>query len=638
MMRIRTFITALLFVFMSQFAFSQRDLQKEVDFIKAVKGKYYWGEGIGKNTSEADAAAMGMLSEQISVSVEKQFINQSNETESEHKERVEVFIKTYSYATFQGENKAKRIVLATEPQSKVFRYIEITVAENIFNERKQKAIDYAESGNRLLEKLQIADALRYLYWSQQLLSTVPNYHVIKHEADNMPLHLWIDMKIKEILLGMEISIVDADVENGKMNIQLSIKYNGSKIANFDYSYWVGDDWTEPITARNGIGVASISDVYQSKTLDVKAEYFLMSQSNIDAETKRVVESVAYKEYDEGKYSVAISKEIASKFNNDNNKRVEKEVEVSNDVFGIRDMLSTKTKSTPKSDATGTNDNTIAIDTKACEGYAVNVRRVENAIRSRQYDAVKELFTAEGWDIFNKIIRYGNAKVIGSVESYNFAALNGDVMCRSIPMSFEFKSNRNTFVENVVFTFDNSGKIRNVQFALSQHAISDLNNKNKDRWTDDVTLSIIDFLENYKTAYSLKRLDYVEGVFSNDALIIVGNTFKVPAKPESFAKDYQQIRYDTMTKANYLERIKRVFESNEYVNINFTENEIIHAAKYGNVFGIKICQEYYSTNYGDMGYLFLMVDLNNIKESKIKIRTWQPLGTNKDDLIDENWFR
>lgn len=637
-MRIKIFIQTLLFLLISQFVFSQRDLQKEVDFIKAAKDRYYWGEGTGRNTSEADAAAMGMLSEQISVSVEKRFINQTNETESEHKERVDVSIKTYSHATFHGDNKAKRIVLAAESQSKVFRYIEITAAENIFNERKQKAIDYAESGNRLLDKLQIADALRYLYWSQQLLSTVPNYHIVKHGIDNIPLYLWIDMKIKEILLNMEISIIDADVEGGRINMQLSIKYNGNNVANFDYSHWVGDDWTEPITARNGIGVACVSDAYHGKTLDVKAEYFLISQINIDAETKRVVEAVAHKEYDEGKYSVAISKEIASKFDG-NKQQNEKEVEISNDVFGIyKDLMSTKSKSILKSDAMGSTDNTIAIDTKVCEGYAANVKRVESAIRSRQYDAVKDLFTAEGWEVFNKIIRYGNAKVIGNVESYSFATLNDAIMCRSIPMSFEFKRNHSTFVENVVFTFDSSGKIRNVQFALSQHAITDLNDKNKDRWTDDVTLSIIDFLENYKTAYSLRRLDYVEGVFSNDALIIVGNTFKVPATPESFAKDYQQIRYDTMTKATYLERVKRVFESNEYVNINFTENEVIHAAKYGNVFGIKICQEYYSTNYGDMGYLFLMVDLNNIKEPKIKIRTWQPLGTSKDDLIDENWFR
>lgn len=623
--------------------FGQRDLQKEVDFVKAASGRYYWGEGTGKNLTEADAAAMGMLSEQISVSVEKQFISQTNETEQEHKERVETSIKTYSHATFQGDNKAKRIVLASEPKCKVFRYMEISSADGIFNERKQKAIDYSESGVVLLNKLQIADALRYLYWAQQLLSTVPNYHAVKHDGDVMPLHLWIDMKIKEALLGIDITIVDVEVDGEKATFQLSVKYKGQNVANFDYSYWVGDDWTNPVSARNGIGIIDLHSAYQGKTVNIKAEYFLLSQSNIDAETKRVVELVSHKEYVEGKYKVPIDSSIAAKLNRDVKNTAKSgnerdEVVVSNDVFSDGSAPDVKKHGAAEKGAKTENDKTIAIDTKRCEQYANTVKRIENAIRSRQYDAVRDAFTSEGWDIFNKIIRYGNAKVIGSVGSYSFAALNGAVMCRSIPMSFEFKNNRSTFVENVVFILDDSGRINNVQFALSQYAIDDLNDKNKDRWTDDVTLSIIDFLENYKTAYALKKLDYIEGVFSNDALIIVGNVLKVPAKPESFSKDYQQIRYDTMTKATYVDRMRRVFASNEYVNINFTQNDIVHAAKYGNVFGIKIRQEYYSTNYGDTGYLFLMVDLNNVKEPRIKIRTWQPISTNKSDIIDENWFR
>ena len=33
--------------------------------------------------------------------------------------------------------------------------------------------------------------------------------------------------------------------------------------------------------------------------------------------------------------------------------------------------------------------------------------------------------------------------------------------------------------------------------------------------------------------------------------------------------------------------------------------------------------YFSTNYADKGYLFLMVDLRNPKEPIIHVRTWQP---------------
>ena len=45
--------------------------------------------------------------------------------------------------------------------------------------------------------------------------------------------------------------------------------------------------------------------------------------------------------------------------------------------------------------------------------------------------------------------------------------------------------------------------------------------------------------------------------------------------------------------------------------------------YGEVYGIQIRQDYYSINYGDTGYLFLFVDLNDPNNPIIKVRTWQP---------------
>lgn len=46
-------------------------------------------------------------------------------------------------------------------------------------------------------------------------------------------------------------------------------------------------------------------------------------------------------------------------------------------------------------------------------------------------------------------------------------------------------------------------------------------------------------------------------------------------------------------------------------------------KSGELYGIQIRQDYFSTYYGDSGYLFLMVDLNNPEEPIIHVRTWQP---------------
>ena len=73
----------------------------------------------------------------------------------------------------------------------------------------------------------------------------------------------------------------------------------------------------------------------------------------------------------------------------------------------------------------------------------------------------------------------------------------------------------------------------------------------------------------------------------------------------------------------MEQLEHCFNSNEFINIRFAENDIVKAGKGGEIYGIQIRQDYYSSNYGDTGYLFLMVDLNDPKQPIITVRVWMP---------------
>ena len=44
---------------------------------------------------------------------------------------------------------------------------------------------------------------------------------------------------------------------------------------------------------------------------------------------------------------------------------------------------------------------------------------------------------------------------------------------------------------------------------------------------------------------------------------------------------------------------------------------------GNLYGIQIKQNYYSSNYGDVGYLYLQVEFPDADTPVIYVRTWQP---------------
>ena len=264
-------------------------------------------------------------------------------------------------------------------------------------------------------------------------------------------------------------------------------------------------------------------------------------------------------------------------------------------------------------------------------YAESVVKVIGAVQQKKYEDAESLFTPEGLDIYNRLLSYGSAKLVGTPQLTFYK--NGDkVVGRGVQMAFSFKNGvRKQFVEDIVFTFNNDGKIEALAFGLGKTAEDDI--LNKGWWDENVRIAIMEFLENYKTAYALKRLDYIEGVFDKDAVIITGTIVKRPqnvmSEGQNLSLDEHQVVYKTHTKMEYITNLRRVFQQNEFINIRFADNRVKKMGIGGETYGIQISQDYYSSRYGDKGYLFLMVDMNNPEQPTIKVRTWQP----KADVVN-----
>ena len=148
---------------------------------------------------------------------------------------------------------------------------------------------------------------------------------------------------------------------------------------------------------------------------------------------------------------------------------------------------------------------------------------------------------------------------------------------------------------------------------------------KGAWSQDARIILANFMEDYQTAYALKDLDFIRNVFDDNAVIITGRVTNRPknAMERSQYLDSKIIKYNRQTKNEYLRNLEHCFAGNEYINIRFANNDVIKAGKGGETYGIQIKQDYYSSTYGDTGYLFLMVDVNNPDNPIIKVRTWQP---------------
>ena len=97
------------------------------------------------------------------------------------------------------------------------------------------------------------------------------------------------------------------------------------------------------------------------------------------------------------------------------------------------------------------------------------------------------------------------------------------------------------------------------------------------WKEETREQLMEFLENYKTAYCLKRLDYIRDIFSDDAIIIVGNVARVYTSGQTDNGNLTQkgkkiITTNRYTKDKYLQNLGRCFKNNEFIK-NFLRETV-----------------------------------------------------------------
>ena len=583
---------------------------QSVDDIKESPD-YLYGEGTGRTLRAADNDALQSLISKISVSVESDFSQVEEEIvtdgDIDATSAVKSVIKTYSQATLQN---TERIILKEEPDAIVFRYVKRSEVDRIFDARKAKLIDMVASAQKAESKGKIDDALRYYYWSYCLLQSVPGSNAV---VDNGHILInWIPEQINDIL--DDIKFIKGAVDDNYVEIQ--VLYQDKPVTSLDYTYFDGMNWSNLYSARDGRGVLEMRPGASTDNLRVKCEYEYAGESHIDKEISQVVEVMRGRIFRNATINVqsdytptlaAVESNQAAQTNSIS------QVVMAEVNDGVIDIASIRP---PRSELT-------LLDEEQSKPYREVMDKVLAAIKSGKYDGVKEYFSEDGMDIFNKLVTYGKGRIVGTPDPA-YMAIGDEVVCRSIPINFSFRNNNRQFVENITFTFNADKKIDCLAFGLDEKAADDI--LHHVAWGEYARKILTEFLENYKTAYSLKRLDYLRQIFDDNAVIITG---KVVTRPEQVGDDNQRyvnnkyVQLTRQSKEQYLRNLERCFESNEFINIRFAENDVVKAGVGGEVYGIQIKQDYYSSNYGDTGYLFLMVDLNNPKQPVIKVRVWQP---------------
>ena len=214
--------------------------------------------------------------------------------------------------------------------------------------------------------------------------------------------------------------------------------------------------------------------------------------------------------------------------------------------------------------------------------------------------------------------------------------NGGWQVRNIPVFFVAGATPEERNLGIVMEFTAAGLINDIYIALPEHQYEDFF-----RGATGVTdlrrrQLIVDFVENFRTAYNRKDLPLIEQVFSNDALIITGKV--VRSHGDSPNPMGVSVEYVTHNKATYIEGLRRVFQRNAWLNINFEEIEVMMHPGNPNVYGVTLKQHWNASNYSDVGWLFLMIDFRDENNPLIWVRTWQPPEVPKNDVFGLDNFR
>lgn len=585
---------------------------QSIDEIKK-NSNYIWGEGNGTTMSDAEGEALRQMSVQISVSV----YNSSYDEESNDNSVQKAVLQSVSSAKFTN---VQMRVLEEEPNAKVFCFMSRSEVKKMFEKRANHIVNMVDAGKTAESRMMIDEALRNYYWALVLAKTTPEPVEIEFNDKKGEATSLLPIKIKSVLAMINASV--DEIQDGK-NLILGFTYNGKPVSSLNFKYNDGQSIVGPIVARDGIGEASMASIPAYRKLHLT--YELRFRNEVDPTDSDIA----------GAFNAGIlpniNSSVAIAIKNNSKKKA------AAPVLASAEMLAAQPTNDKRSIAMQNADNTDDLQ-KA-------VLAVEAAISSNNPKSAFNYFTPEGYTLFaNLMAKNGKVTLVGKAQSHNFIIADGYIIGRATNIKRQFRNGK-AFMEKLVYRFNpESRKIESVAFALTQRAENDIMNAAAS-WPEVSRWAILNFMEDYQTAFALKRTDYINSIFSDDALIITGTILKKLNNAErafdrSKSLDLggpKDIAYSQLSKTEYIDRLRKIFSTREYVHLQFEDNvtrmidlPAINGINKGAAFGIEIKQRYESTGYSDDGYLTMVFDTRG-KLPIIHVRLWQPDKNNMMSL-------
>ena len=614
--------TLTLFLMFIAFVINAQNSSVDIDNIKK-SNKYFWGQSqVCDNYDKAKNSATELMYANIVENYDAHPIDLGIDDFDSHMKKIMITLeKKISY-----KRKIHNVTRDTKHDKyECLAYISKSDFEEVCKERAADIQRLVNTGQNKESEHNVTDALRAYYWGMMSCLAHPYGKTLKLDVDGEEVHAYTYLEEKAVeMLGLFTFSISkenpGEFNDDGISVIMNVRADDNDVSGLQVKYYNGVDDYEKTMVNNGKMEVQLLDQNVTE-FDFKIEYDFSHHIISHPEMKVIMDNID---------KIVIKENVGRDFNLTPYVKYlkgcdEEEIKKEEEKEQVQ-----KTETKTESQAPLLTDN---------EMYFLRVmKEVEDAFRVKNYSSVQKHFTQEAFAMLDTLINNAEISVIGN-QQYELITCGNTTICRDIDMKFQFR-NYVSFIREVVFRFDNESKlITSLAFRLSSIAENDIATKNK--WNNDCKFALVNFLEDYQTAYALKRYDYLESIFSDDALFIVGHVLQ---KNNDELKDIKQFNLPEeevellrMDKNSYFERLSNVFKSQEYINIRFAETDfqrqMVSAddenSEGEDIFGVRLLQEYQSTTYGDVGYLFLMVDLRDSKRPVIHVRAWQP------DKVDIN---
>ena len=601
MKKLFTLLLAVLSISVAKGQKSTEEIRLATEIRKDIMmNDYVWAVGTGITKEEADASALNFLNQlgmQQTTLIETNIKNEnsgSNVSSGISTKAQSVGISTLAL------DKTRVIFLDPQDGMEVaLRFMTRADWEKRDEDRKQKIMNYLDSAEFAMS---VEDQLRFYSWANILLTGYSKQD-ITYEGTNASITL--GSKIRQMLNDIQISVIgieeDKQNKNYPYKVMLDFMYQNKPISSLTFGFFDGTGTVKDEMVKDGRAMIQMKKL--SEPFKITIDYILEDLAR-QSEPAVVILSQYTPIFKEA------TKDVYTKL------KPKKEVDTNSSKVASAVNAELRNQQADYGKVT-------EVETDAQAPYRKILSDIIASFSATSSVDIRNHFSDSAWEEYNKIVAEGNP-TLARTPTWSFSELDSLVLCREMPIKLHFKGNKK-FVEDVVFRINkNTLKIESLAYSLANSTESQIMAK---EWPERHRLTLITFLEDYRTAYCLRDIKYINKVFSSDAYIIVGKVLKSSTKKFNDVQDLfdedGQVVYTQLSKDEYIKNLSKSFLSKEFVNVRFEECNVSkgYNAKEG-IYAVQVRQLYYSNNYSDVGYLTLAIDMRNRQNPLVRVRVWQ----------------